>query len=142
MLFTDTTRPLAKTIAEISFANPFLPRRVELEKLALGDQFDPNTRPFWSWSLNDELDRPNVVKLTQTVLSLAEETRAKLLTPAQASDEELLLYSDLVWYVLYYEHFAKRGNQTHSPKDETSAWERFLKSVDYWMKLSASPLDF
>lgn len=136
MLFTDTTRPLAETISKISFANPFLPKRVELEKLALGDQFDPNTRPFWSWSLNDELDRPNVVKLTQKVLSLAEEIRAKLLTPVQASDEELLLYSDLVWYVLYYEHFAKRGNQTHSPKDETSAWERFLKSVDYWMKLS------
>ncbi len=136
MLFTDHERTLAETIAELSFANPFLPNRVELEKLALGNQFDPNTRPFWSWSLNDELDRPNVVKLTSQVLSLTESTRTKLLTSAQATDDELLLYSDLVWYVLYYEHFAKRVNQPANTKAETSAWERFLESVDYWMKIS------
>lgn len=136
MLFTDTERTLAETISNISFANPFLPKRVELERQALGDQFDPNTRPFWSWSLNDELDRPNIVKLTQKVLSLTEESRSKLLSGEEASGKELLLYSDLVWYVLYYEHFAKRINQPHSPKDESAAWQRFLESVDYWMKFS------
>ena len=136
MLFTDAERTLAKTIAEISFANPFLPKRVELERAALGDQFDPSSRPFWSWSLNDELDRPNLVQLSKKVLSLTEGLRTKLLNATQASDDELLLYSDLVWYALYYEHFAARINQPHNTKDETLAWERFLESVDYWMKFS------
>ena len=43
MIFTDAERTLAQTIADISFANPFLPKRVELEKAALGNQFDPSS---------------------------------------------------------------------------------------------------
>jgi transcriptional regulator with AAA-type ATPase domain len=136
MIFTDAERTLAQAIADISFANPFLPKRVELEKAALGNQFDPSTRPFWSWSMNDELDRPNVVKLTTAVISLTEQIRTKLLTATQASDDELRLYSDLVWYVLYYEHFSKPTNQTQQTADETSAWDQFIVSVDYWMKFS------
>ena len=132
MLFTSIERNFASIVADIAFGNPFLPRRVELEREALGDQFDPRTQPFWSWSLDDERDRPNVVALTQRIFDLTPKVRNELMQGATHATKDLELYADLVWYVLYYEHFAERNQNPVSPSDEARAWEQFLVSFKHW----------
>ena len=137
MLFTSTENRLAQTISDIAFGNPFLPQRVELERLALGDRFDQRTAPFWSWTLDDERDRPNVIALTQTVADLTKALREKLAAGKSATKAELQLYADLVWYVLYYEHFASRVDQPVNPDEEPQTWDRFLVAQKYWMDIHA-----
>ncbi len=138
MLFTQAEKDLAQTVSDIAFGNPFLPTRVELEKVALGDQFDPQTRPFWSWTLDDERDRPNVIALTRIVADLTKALREKLAGGATGTKAELQLYADLVWYVLYYEHFADRIDQPVDPHNEPQTWDRFLVSQKHWMDIKTN----
>jgi len=135
MPFTSSERAFASIVSEIAFGNPFLPRRVELERKALGDQFDPDTKPFWSWSLDDERDRPNVVALTHRVFDLTPKVRKKLTSGVPANTADLQLYADLVWYVLYYEHFADRNQNPVKPTEEEQAWEGFLASLSHWTEI-------
>lgn len=135
MLFTAQEKKFASIVADIAFGNPFLPRRVELEREALGDKFDRRTKPFWSWSLNDERDRPNVIALTERVFDLVPKVRKKLIRGTSASPSDLQLYADLVWYVVYYEHFAERNQNPVNPSNEAQAWDPFLKSLKHWVDI-------
>ena len=135
MLFTKSERKFAETVSRISFGNPFLPQRVELEKVALGKQFDSMTRTFWSWTLDDEVDRPNVVQLTKLVNDLTKKLRGKLADGEVASQNEMELYDDMALYVLYYEHFVDRNVEVLFDTDETQAYEKFATSFEYWMRI-------
>ncbi len=134
MLFTTPERKFAETVSRISFGNPFLPQRVELEKVALGKQFDPATRPFWSWTLDDEVDRPNVVTLTKRVIELTTKLRDKLVAGESATASEMELYDDLALYVLYYKHFVGRADEVYPESIETQEFEEFSASFEHWMK--------
>lgn len=133
VLFTKPEKRLAECVSKIAFANPFLPQRVELEKLALGKHFDPSTRPFWSWTLDDEVDRPNVVRLTALVNELTSKLRASLIGGTIASEEELELYDDLALYVLYYEHFVDRDDASRGASSDRHGFEKFAGSFEHWM---------
>ncbi|MEM9941884.1 MAG: sigma 54-interacting transcriptional regulator, partial [Planctomycetota bacterium] len=106
--------------------------RVDLEKEALGNQFDKSTRPFWSWSLVDEFDRPNVQLLTNRVEELATELRRRIKDGVIPSSEEFELYDDLAHYVLYYRHIVDQivdlGQQTISKPN----WPRFRDEFEHW----------
>ena len=40
-IFDPAERRLAETVARLAYCNPFLPERIELERRALGDAFEP-----------------------------------------------------------------------------------------------------
>ena len=135
MLFTKSDRKFAQAISKIAFANPFLPERVEFEKEALGKKFAPDTRPFWSWTLNDELDRPNNLLLEKLVLELATKLRAKIISADSIDAEDFLLYDDLALYVLYYSTIIETVDEAKMEACIESNWDKFHKEFEHWMNI-------
>jgi hypothetical protein len=93
---------LAGVLAELVWCNPFLPRRVELERAALGDDFVPGGEV---WHLGapqrEDATSPNLPRLTARAEALLQAAHERLLAGAAASAADVVLYRDLVFYALY-----------------------------------------
>lgn len=131
-LFSKPDYTFARTVSDLSFSNPFLESRVQLEKRALGKEFDSSTHAYWSRNLQDELDRPNVVRLTQRVFELVERIHKKIKEGDSYTDSELKLYDDLAHYVVYYKTLAYSIPDTDSAVTKT-LWDSFDREFERWM---------
>jgi transcriptional regulator with AAA-type ATPase domain len=101
-IFSTEDRRFAGALARLSYCNPFLPERIELERAALGTEFVD--RDF-VWSLRHDAPprTPNVDALGRRAEAAAGRARGRLAAGAQpASDEEVRLYEDLVLYLLFH----------------------------------------
>jgi transcriptional regulator with AAA-type ATPase domain len=98
-IFDAGERARAVAISRLSFANPFLPERIEHERDVLGDDFQP-AEMVWSVRAGSA-ESPNVPKLAARAEALAEMLRGRLLSGTSASAEDIALYEDVVLYVLY-----------------------------------------
>ncbi|MEM7308278.1 MAG: sigma 54-interacting transcriptional regulator [Planctomycetota bacterium] len=100
MLFTAPQLRFAQTVARIAHCNPFLAERIELEREALGEDFDERDA---DWNRRSELGpTPGNVQLllarTEELLVAAREALAGGKRPGDAERE---LYRDLVYFALY-----------------------------------------
>jgi hypothetical protein len=91
---------LAVAISRLAHANPFLPERIECERLVLGGEFTPGD-PVWTARPDREVQNPNVTRIGERATDLAERLRARLTADTIAADADKLLYEDVVLYVLY-----------------------------------------
>ena len=101
MSFLSTEeRGVARALARISDANPFLPLRVELERAALGREFRPAGA---TWHADTGLDglHPNLPALSRRVEELAAALRARLAAGPVPGRQDLELYETLIRYLLY-----------------------------------------
>ena len=100
MLFaSESERRVARAVADLVYANPFLPARLEAERAALGTEFDPAGT---LWQARDEpAASPNERHLAIRVAALLERIRPRLAGTVAASSEDLSLYEALVLYRLY-----------------------------------------
>jgi transcriptional regulator with AAA-type ATPase domain len=93
---------VAEAIAEIGYANPFLPERIELEKKALGKAF-AYFQPFLQYrpdcSVSDMF--PNATALHHRSEQLLENMREKLIAHEPATEHELEVYENLALFQLY-----------------------------------------
>ena len=105
-LFTDTERRFAEALSQLTYCNPFLPERIDLERDALGEAFDESDVV---WSMNPRLDaaRPNIAKIRERVVALVEQARQRLVSGERAGRSELLLYEDLALYLLYAHYWER-----------------------------------
>ena len=112
-LFTATERHFAETLSDLSATNPFLERRIWLEREALGDEF---SEPLNYWvpdagaeDLNEsKFQRPNLEALgkrAERVVVAARGRFASLRTTPNA--RELQIYQDACLYVLLYRYDGK-----------------------------------
>jgi transcriptional regulator with AAA-type ATPase domain len=96
-------RQRAVALAELVWCNPFLPRRVELERAALGDAF-VGAGEVWhkaSPTADPRAASPNWPRLAERAEGLVTALHDRLAAGARASAEDSVLYRDLVFYVLY-----------------------------------------
>lgn len=109
-LFTPAERHFAEKLSELSATNPFLERRIRLEREALGDEFSEPAR-YWvpdagATELNESrLQRPNLEALGRRAerVVLAARTRfARLRNTPDA--RELTIYQDACLYTLLYRY--------------------------------------
>ncbi len=91
-------RRLATSLSELARCNPFLPERIEREREVLGDAFE-DVSLVWSKVLDRE--NPNVVKIAERGGSLAKTLQARLADGRQPRPDEVQLYQELVFYLLY-----------------------------------------
>jgi hypothetical protein len=89
-------------VAQLADGNPFLPERLEAERQALGDAFDP-AGTLWHSPAEPE-PAPNVVKLAERVAALMDACRARLADGVPHRGYDLALYEGLVGYGLYERH--------------------------------------
>ena len=100
-LFDVRQRRLAQAISRLSYCNPFLPERIDLERVALGKQFVADQR-VWSFHSDDQAERANIRHLIRSTEELVRTLRDRLVKGAKASETDLCLYEDCVLYALYH----------------------------------------
>ena len=143
MLFTEAESTLARAVGQLSAGNPFLPERLEAERAALGDAFDP-TGTLWHSPAEPE-PAPNVVRIAARATALADAARARLAEGARPRAEEVGLYEDLVLYTLYERHqgalFAWFRAQP-APSGRVPLFDRFRRDLTHYLAVRgcASPL--
>jgi transcriptional regulator with AAA-type ATPase domain len=102
MLFTEGDATVARAVGELAAGNPFLPERLEAERTALGDAFDP-AGTLWH-SPAEPAPAPNVLRIAARATTLADAARARLAGGIRPRAGEIELYEDLVLYTLYERH--------------------------------------
>ncbi len=118
-------RSFATATAQLAYANPFLPERIELERAALGDEFVEGA-PVWTVRIDREVQNPNVARLGARAGEVAAGLRERLAGGVAASDADRLLYEDLVLYLLYHRYEDDWWALVTEPGREPGAcWERF-----------------
>src|SRR3954452_4650952 len=102
MIFTsDSERPFVACIARLVYTNPFLPERIEGERAALGEAFIEGDR-VWNSLADPQRELSNVCSIGDRADQLVRSLRERLAAGVKASREELDLYEQLVFYVLYH----------------------------------------
>ncbi len=98
-LFSAPERGLAEAIGAMSYANPFLPERVELERRALGPGY---VEVGGAKTLLEEGDNPNSAVLLARAEELLAAGRARPGRWAGAGEAELELYQAVALFALYH----------------------------------------
>jgi transcriptional regulator with AAA-type ATPase domain len=128
-LFTDDERQFAEPLAQLSYCNPFLPQRIELERAALGDEFDESDA-VWSKHDDWERNRSNLATLFSRAERIAQVVHDRLISASAFDDVEVKLYEDMVIYVLYYRYHDELAELI---ADSSSA-EGERRTVRFWKK--------
>jgi hypothetical protein len=120
------SRKFLEAVAGIAYANPFSLARIDLERAALGNEFEPG-EPIWSASVADpERVRPNVWRIYEKLGPVLEDTRERL----QRSERDWAIYEECVHsflYQRYYENFIHaNGNWAFYPKFAAD-WDHFYR---------------
>ena len=143
MLFTEAESTLARTVGQLGAGNPFLAERLEAERAALGDAFDP-VGTLWH-SPDEPEPAPNVVRIAARATALADAARERLAEGVRPRAEEVGLYEDLVLYALYERHqgalfawFRARP----APTGRVPLFERFRRDFIHYLDVRGlvSPL--
>ncbi len=129
-LFRADERRFAGHISELCYCNPFLPQRITYEKQSLGDAF-VESPPVWSLRADVESERPNLARILERVEPLAEHVRQRLVGGASAEPVDLLLYEDLVLYMLYQRYRPQLQETISHGEGRPGSGTR---SVAYWKR--------
>ncbi|XZE20226.1 sigma 54-interacting transcriptional regulator [Pirellulaceae bacterium SH449] len=129
-----------RSVGELSYTNPFSSGRFALERRALGSNYVEETHTYWS--LNPDpmfYRRENLNLLSARAKQIAATLRDRITSPVAASDDELLLYDDLIVYLIFYELFDAWGKQrmhlAFDPEANRQAWKLYSQAFSYWLEL-------
>lgn len=137
-LFSKSQRAFCETVEKLIFGNPFLPERIELEKDALGKDYEPGDPPVWSLRVDLQKDRPNVIKLNKKVSATVESMRGRLIDGVDCNQVDVELYEKLILYLVYYSCYGywwgdKTGNGTN-PGDCRDVYNEFKSRIKYYVE--------
>jgi transcriptional regulator with AAA-type ATPase domain len=133
-LLDPAERRFATALSGLTFANPFLMERMELEEAALGAAFE---RTGAVWSVDADLDglNPNLRQIDSQIGRLLPTLRERLSKGCGASDADLEVYDELVLYHLYSRTQDDWRRLIDSPKNAGDAYRRFAAEADKWLTL-------
>lgn len=122
-MYTDRERAFLEGLSGLTWANPFLPERIEWERRALGGDFVP-TELVWTADADEAdaaEDRPNVARLRDAAAAMVETVRARVEGGRWPDDAERGLYRDLVLYHLYAQFERGFFDRIAGPEGEAAA---------------------
>jgi len=105
-LLSAAERKLAEAIYGVSYANPFLPQRLEFERAILGDVGSPRGS-VWNLRVGPQQEPDQITQLRQRIEPLAETLFNRLLDGARAGDADLELYETVILFTLYHRYRAE-----------------------------------
>jgi hypothetical protein len=100
-LFDHATRAFVEAVGALSYCNPFVPERVELERRALGDEHVA-LGPVWHYDL-DQVSNPNLERIDHRLEPILERARDALCRGG-CDESDRVLYRDAALYLLYSRH--------------------------------------
>jgi transcriptional regulator with AAA-type ATPase domain len=135
MIFTsEAERQFVGCIARLVYTNPFLPERIDGERTALGEAFIPGDR-VWNALADPARELSNVVQIGDRADALARSVRERLAGGANASSEDVELYEQLVFYVLYHrsrERLAELADASPNPDGLAVPAERPSRKAPFY----------
>jgi sigma-54 specific flagellar transcriptional regulator A len=144
-LLSAADHQFLKAVSRVAFANPFLPDRIELEREALGDEYQPGSSLVWSRRADVDEHQPNRQRLAARAATIVDSTRAALADGKRSNGKELALYEDVVLYVLY-DRFRPQLQAAIQPALEGAApakvafWSEFKQAFAHYLSLPERPL--
>ncbi|MFM8263093.1 MAG: sigma-54-dependent transcriptional regulator [Pirellula sp.] len=141
--FNNADTVAIRAICELNYTNPFTSRRIELEQLALGAEFDTQEIGFWSHiDPQNPQRRANVIKVAKKAKSLLSRLHAELHSGQKFDTCELQFYVDLACFVLFdelldvweypsmsYTDKLHKTNRRSTPE----IWKKYSKQFDHWL---------
>jgi len=112
--------------AQLATCNPFLPKRIELEKQVLGDKFEEDGIA-WSRRLEfTDRERFNVTRLTDAAIALIDNVQQQVASGKELSSDSLKHYWYVVTYALLYRHIVYQVPASlRDPKSTAEIWKEF-----------------
>jgi len=100
-MLSNSQRQFAQTVADLAHANPFLPQRIELERAALGSEFDER---YAGWNVQrGPENNPNQVRLLARAETALRAWHERLSTAqVKLTPTDQTLYEDLLLCVAYH----------------------------------------
>ncbi len=137
-LLTSAESRFLEAVCRVAFSNPFLPERIELERAALGDEFEASKSRVWSRLADVEQVQTNVERLARRAAAIIDAVRARLVAGTRGTVEEETLYEDAALYVLYDRFRPKLQAALQSALHARSAtkvacWEEFRQAFDHYL---------
>ncbi len=136
--FSAVDRRFLEAVSRVAFCNPFLPDRIELERAALGDEFQAGSSPVWNRGSDVDEAQPNIERLAARAKAIIDGARAALASGKRAGQEELTLYEDVALYVLY-DHFRPQLQTTlrqaldGGSSTKVQFWMDFKRAYDHYL---------
>jgi sigma-54 specific flagellar transcriptional regulator A len=144
-LFTSTDRRFLEAVKRVAFTNPFSPDRIELERDALGGDFEPGNSLVWSRRVDAEGHERNLQLLAARARAIINSARAALVDGKRDNEKELALYEDVVLYTLY-DRFRPELQAAIQPTSGDAAppkiafWRDFKLQFEHYLSLPGQPL--
>ena len=127
-------RTWLETVSPLSYANPFLPERIQLERSVLGSEFLED-ETVWSYRLNNPNARANIGRIMARLDPLMELLRGRLREGIAAGEHDLQLYEDAVLHLLYqrsYRQFYETGFGTEAAAATPGRWKFYTQFLTDW----------
>jgi transcriptional regulator with AAA-type ATPase domain len=144
-IFPTADRQFLTAVSRVAFSNPFLPERIEFERAALGEEYQPSKSRVWSRRADIDDVEPNVERLAARAGTIIDTARAALAGGLRGGKEELVLYEDVALYVLY-DRFRTQLQTSLRPSfgGATSAkvafWPEFEREFAKYLSIPGQPL--
>ncbi len=122
--------------SQLATCNPFLPKRIELEKQVLGSDFEEDGIA-WSRRLEfTDRERFNVTKLTDASIALIKKIKQQAESGKSLPDQSLRHYWYVVVYALLYRHIVYQVPENlRKPESTAKIWKDFLADYRLLVKL-------
>jgi transcriptional regulator with AAA-type ATPase domain len=145
-LLDKAERSFLEAVSRLAYCNPFLPERIEFEREALGEEFEPG-EPVWSLRVEDpEKPSANTWKVKQRLEVLAEPLRERVVGGQAARERDLVLYEDAILFLLYH-RYVLRFFENHQPEPGKAArpqawgfYAGFLRDWNHFFELPGRTL--
>ncbi len=139
-LFFSADRHFLEAVSRVAFSNPFLPDRIELERDALGDEFQAGSSRVWSRRADVDEVQPNVERLAARASAIIDDAQTRLAAGTRGDAKELALYEDVALYALY-DRFRPQLQAALQPAMEGGAstkvafWPEFKVAFDHYLAI-------
>jgi transcriptional regulator with AAA-type ATPase domain len=103
-LLTGRERAFLRAISKLAYANPYLPERLDAEREVLGREFE-DVGGIRSLTVEDPSRAdPNRMRTDRRLEEVVPAVRSRLAGGAEVLDDDLVLYQDAVFLLLYRRH--------------------------------------
>jgi transcriptional regulator with AAA-type ATPase domain len=131
---TTAQRNWLEAVSPLSYANPFLPDRIRIERAILGTEFVEG-EPVWSYRIDDPHARANIGRIMARLAPFLEELRQRLIEGAPARERDLHLYEDAVLHFLYQRRYRQFYDASFGPESAHPApgrWRFYNEFLADW----------
>ena len=130
-ILNSDERTFLTSVARVSYANPFLPERIDYEREALGAEFDESHA---NWNLlgdDPETHQINTTRIAQRAYPIIAGFQAQLKKGVAATAQEIELYEDTVLFLLFY-NYAQRFKESIIDPKKGRTCDYYKEFCDYW----------